>query len=143
MKYFENKNIFSVFFGLLFMELGNSCTKDQSLDPLLRDYTERMTLLPSDTLRTPIGYRSNVYSKYIKKCEIDGVPFLGVVNENTNELEFYSLTKSEDDFKIFFRRKDRTRWARSGGLNLIPTQCHLSEAPFGSIYMSLPIHTES
>lgn len=101
--YLENKNRTLMLFGVLLMVLGNSCTKDQSLDPLPRDYTARMTLLPSDTLRIPMGYRSNVYSKYIKKCEIDGVPFLGVVNENTNELEFYSLTKSEEDFKIPFQ----------------------------------------
>ncbi len=90
-------------FGLLLMALGNSCTKDQSLDPLPRDYTARMTLLPSDTLRIPIGYRSNVYSKYIKKCEIDGIPFLGVVNENTNELEFYALSEKGEDFKVRFQ----------------------------------------
>ncbi len=54
-------------FGLLLMVLGNSCTKDQSLDPLPRDYTARMTLLPSDTLRIPMGYRSNVSIATLRK----------------------------------------------------------------------------
>ncbi|WP_162419578.1 DUF4221 family protein [Cyclobacterium roseum] len=103
MEYYENKKIIPILLGFLFMALGNSCTTDNSLDPEARTYTERMTLISSDTLRIPIGYRSNVYSKYIKKCEIDGVPFLGVVNENTNELEFYALSEKGDDFKVRFQ----------------------------------------
>ncbi|WP_240469667.1 DUF4221 family protein [Cyclobacterium sp. SYSU L10401] len=117
--YLENKNRTLMLFGLILMALGNSCTKDQSLNPLPRDYTARMTLLPSDTLRIPIGYRSNVYSKYIKKCEINGVPFLGVVNENTNELEFYSLTKRKEDFKIPFQAEGPNGVGSIRGFELI------------------------
>ncbi|MFO7825349.1 MAG: DUF4221 family protein [Cyclobacterium sp.] len=61
-----------------------------------------MTLIPSDTMTIPVGYQSNVYSKYIKKAVINGVSYLGVVNENTNELEFYALSKRGDDFKVQF-----------------------------------------
>ncbi|WP_154859719.1 hypothetical protein [Cyclobacterium xiamenense] len=49
--YLENKNRTLMLFGLLLMVLGNSCTKDQSLDPLPRDYTARMTLLPSNAIK--------------------------------------------------------------------------------------------
>ncbi|WP_439484231.1 DUF4221 family protein [Cyclobacterium plantarum] len=102
MEYFENKKIIPILFGLISMAMGNSCTTDNSLDPTARKFTEKMTLVPADTMTIPIGYRSNVYSKYIKKAVIDGLPYLGVVNENTNELEFYALSKRGDDFKVQF-----------------------------------------
>jgi len=103
MEYFENKNIFLMLFALLLMALGNSCSTDNSLDPNPRKYTEKMTLVPADTLTIPIGYRSNVYSKYVKKVEINGAAYLGVVNENTNELEFYALSEKVNDFKVQFK----------------------------------------
>lgn len=64
-----------------------------------------MTLVPTDTLIFPMGYRSNVYSQYIRRCEINGSSYLGVVNQNTNEIEFYSLTRREDDFKVHFQEE--------------------------------------
>lgn len=67
-----------------------------------RSYNDRITLIPSDTLVIPISGRSNVYSEYIKKCNIKGKPYLGVVNNNTNELEFYDLTDGKDNFNISF-----------------------------------------
>jgi len=70
-----------------------------------RDFNESLTLVPTDTLTFPLGYRSNVYSKYIKKVEINGGEYLGVVNENMNELEFYALSNALDDFKINFKRE--------------------------------------
>ncbi|MFO7825347.1 MAG: DUF4221 family protein [Cyclobacterium sp.] len=62
-----------------------------------------MTLIPTDTLIFSIGNQSNVYSRYIKKVVISGVPYLGVVNGNTNELEFYSLSNEVEDFKVQFK----------------------------------------
>jgi hypothetical protein len=75
------------------------------LDPEPRTYTESMTLVPNDTLIFPMGYRSNVYSQYIRRCEINGSSYLGVVNQNTNEIEFYSLARRQDDFKIHFQEE--------------------------------------
>ncbi|GAB3007829.1 hypothetical protein GCM10027284_27540 [Cyclobacterium sediminis] len=62
-----------------------------------------MTLVPMDTLVFSISDKSNVYSRYIKKVEINGNEYLGVVNENTNGMEFYALSKGGDNFKIHFK----------------------------------------
>jgi hypothetical protein len=87
-----------------------ACTHDKKegsggLDTTPRDFNQKMTLVPTDTLTFLIGYRSNVYSRYVKKAMINGAPYLGVVNQNTNEIEFYSLTRHEDDFKIHFQEE--------------------------------------
>ena len=75
----------------------STCSQDieNGLDTSPRSYNEKMTLIPSDTLVILMGDRSNIYSRYIKKVEINGADYLGVVNESTNELEFYDLEKEE------------------------------------------------
>jgi hypothetical protein len=75
------------------------------LDPSPRKFNEKLTLMPTDTLTIPIGQRSDVYSRCIRKCQIQGISYLGVVNQNTNEIEFYSLSRREDDFKIHFQQE--------------------------------------
>ena len=80
-----------------------SCKEANELDPKPRDFNESLTLIPTDTLTFQMGYRSNVYSKYVKKVEINGSDYLGIVNENTNELEFYALSNTVDDFKVHFK----------------------------------------
>jgi hypothetical protein len=79
-----------------------SCKEAEELDPTSREFGQKMTLIPTDTLAIPIGYRSNVYSRYVKTCKINEIPYLGVVNENTNDLEFYALSEKGDDFKVRF-----------------------------------------
>ena len=80
-----------------------SCQEAHELDPMPRDFNESLTLIPTDTLVFSIGAKSNVYSRCIKKVEINGNEYIGVVNENTNELEFYGLVDSTNDFKIHFK----------------------------------------
>src|SRR5690606_33776037 len=83
----------------------STCSQDieNGLDTSPRSYNEKMTLIPSDTLVILMGDRSNIYSRYIKKVEINGADYLGVVNESTNELEFYDLTDAKGNFKISFQ----------------------------------------
>ncbi|WP_339902408.1 hypothetical protein [uncultured Cyclobacterium sp.] len=57
-------------------------------------------MVPTDTLTIPIGYRSDVYSRYVKASIINNIPYLGVVNVNTNDLEFYALSDKGKDFKV-------------------------------------------
>src|SRR5690606_15774151 len=82
-----------------------SCNQntENGLDTVPRIYNDRITLIPLDTLVIPLSSRSNVYSNYVKKCLIKGKPYLGVVNENTNELEFYHLADPKGNFKIVFQ----------------------------------------
>src|SRR5690554_3525493 len=87
----------------LFCLLSCNQNGENDLDTAPRIYNDRLTLIPSDTLVIPISDRSNVYSRYVKKCRIKGKPYLGVVNENTNELEFYDLADAKGNFKISFQ----------------------------------------
>jgi len=96
----EMKNILICVLLLCFW---TSCKEDKELDPTPRQFDQRITLVPTDTLTIPIGYRSDVYSRYVKTCNIGNIPYLGVVNENTNELEFYALSEKGDDFKVRFQ----------------------------------------
>ncbi|MFC4870505.1 DUF4221 family protein [Negadavirga shengliensis] len=89
------------YFGLLLFLV--SCKKANDLDTLPRDFNQSLTLVPTDTLVFPVSDQSNVYSRYVRKVEINGAAYLGVVNENTNELEFYALNNKVDDFKIHFK----------------------------------------
>jgi hypothetical protein len=82
-----------------------SCEKHSDLNPDPRKYEDGVTLHPADTLIIPIGYRSNVYSRYLKAVEINNNSYLGIVNENTNELEFYSLDDSETNFRISYQQE--------------------------------------
>jgi len=88
---------------VLLLCFWTSCKEDKELDPTPRQFDQRITLVPTDTLTIPIGYRSDVYSRYVKTCNIGNIPYLGVVNENTNELEFYALSEKGDDFKVRFQ----------------------------------------
>ena len=87
---------------VLLLCLSASCQEANELDPTAREFDQKMTLVPNDTLTIPIGYRSDVYSRYVKTCNIGNVPYLGVVNVNTNDLEFYALSDKGKDFKVRF-----------------------------------------
>jgi hypothetical protein len=89
------------YFALTFISF--SCENISRLHPDARKFDNKITLYPADTLRIPVGYHSNVYSNYVKACEINNRSYLGVVNENTNELEFYALTTGEANFKVRFQ----------------------------------------
>lgn len=82
-----------------------SCGKHSDLNPVPRKFQDELTLYPADTLKIPIGYRSNVYSKYIKVVTINDISYLGIVNENTNQVEFISLNEYGDDFQISFQEE--------------------------------------
>lgn len=84
----------------------SSCSHDieNGLDTSPRSYRDKMTLIPSDTLVILMGDRSNIYSRYVKACQINGNPYLGIVNESTNELEFYSLADAKGNFKVSFQK---------------------------------------
>jgi len=88
---------------LFLLCLWTSCKAPNDLDPTPREFDQNMTLIPTDTLTIPIGYRSNVYSNYIRSFRINKVPYLGVVNENTNELECYALSGLGKNFKVRFQ----------------------------------------
>ena len=94
------KNILICLFLLCFWI---SCKAPNDLDPTPREFDQKMTLIPTDTLTIPIGYRSNVYSNYIRSFRINNVTYLGVVNENTNELECYALSGWGKNFKVRFQ----------------------------------------
>jgi len=96
-----------------------SCQEANELDPMPRDFNESLTLVPTDTLTFPLGYRSNVYSKYIKKVEINGGEYLGVVNEMTNELEFYALSDAFDNFKVQFKTEGPNGVGQIKGFELL------------------------
>jgi hypothetical protein len=66
---------------------------------------EKTTLVPIDTLHIKIGEKTNIYSNYMSFKEIKGEPYLGIVNEGNNYLEFYHLTDSAQGFNIYFERK--------------------------------------
>ncbi|WP_339926500.1 DUF4221 family protein [uncultured Cyclobacterium sp.] len=87
---------------VLLLCLSASCKEAKELNPTPREFDQKMTLVPTDTLTIPIGYRSDVYSRYVKTCNIGNVPYLGVVNVNTNDLEFYALSDKGEDFKVRF-----------------------------------------
>ncbi|WP_460515745.1 DUF4221 family protein [Cyclobacterium sediminis] len=93
----------NILFSVLLLCIWASCKEDKRLDPTPREFDQRMTLVPMDTLVFSISDKSNVYSRYIKKVEINGNEYLGVVNENTNGMEFYALSKGGDNFKIHFK----------------------------------------
>ncbi|MCH7409617.1 DUF4221 domain-containing protein [Belliella sp. DSM 111904] len=86
-----------------------SCEKktslNQSLDPSPRKFDDLITLMPDDTVSIPIGQRTNVFSKYISKTSIRGKDYLGLVNENTNHLEFYALSDDAESFSIKFQQE--------------------------------------
>lgn len=95
----------NILFCLIWLFCLVSCNHNigNELDTAPRPYSDKITLIPSDTLVISISSRSNVYSGYVKKCRINGNPYLGVVNENTNELEFYDLADAKGNFKISFQ----------------------------------------
>ena len=86
-----------------------SCEKQastsQSLDPNPRKFDDIITLISADTISIPIGQRTNVFSKYISKARIKGKDYLGLVNENTNHLEFYALSDDAESFSIKFQQE--------------------------------------
>ena len=87
---------------MLLLCLSASCQEVKELDPTPREFDQKMTLVPTDTLTIPIGHRSDVYSRYVKASIINNIPYLGVVNVNTNDLEFYALSDKGEDFKVRF-----------------------------------------
>lgn len=76
-----------------------------ALDPDPREFKDQVTLVPSDTLKVPLEKTSNIHSNYVALEELDGKPYLGVVNENSNELEFYALKDPHENFKVKFLRE--------------------------------------
>lgn len=75
------------------------------LNPNPRGFKDQVTLVPSDTLKVPLEKTSNIHSNYVALEEFDGETYLGVVNENSNELEFYPLKASHKNFKVKFSRE--------------------------------------
>ena len=90
----------NILIWVLLLCLSASCQEVKELDPTAREFDQKTTLVPTDTLTIPIGYRSDVYSRYVKASIINNIPYLGVVNVNTNDLEFYALSDKGKDFKV-------------------------------------------
>jgi hypothetical protein len=78
---------------------------NDSLDPSPRNFDDIVSLTPFDTISIPIGQRTNVFSKYISKTSIKGKDYLGLVNENTNHLEFYALSDNAENFSIKYQNE--------------------------------------
>lgn len=97
----------SLYLALL-VALAGSCNipaGDSVLIPAPRAFKDQVTLVPSDTLTFRLEKTSNIHSDYVVLEKIDGRPFLGVVNENMNELEFYALKTTDENFKVKFARE--------------------------------------
>lgn len=86
----------------------NFSAGDNALNPIPREFKDQVTLVPSDTLRIRLENTSNIHSNYLALEEFDGEPYLGVVNENSNELEFYPLKASHKKFKVKLQEKVQT-----------------------------------
>lgn len=93
--------------------------KETVLDPEPRLYENTYTMVPEDTLEVPIGKYSDVYSKYIKRVEINGHGYLGVVNENKNELEFYPLETKRFPIIVPFDKDGPNRIGKLKGFEVI------------------------
>ncbi|GAB2623617.1 DUF4221 family protein [Belliella aquatica] len=102
------KKIYLLLFLFSILSL-TSCEKQastsQSLDPNPRKFDDIITLISADTISIPIGQRTNVFSKYISKTSIKGKDYLGLVNENTNQLEFYGLSDDTENFSIKYQQE--------------------------------------
>jgi len=98
----DNKMIKKLIYFSILVATIASCENNTILNTTPREFDQKMTLVHTDTLTIPIGYRSNVYSRYVKTCSIKNVSYLGVVNVNTNDLEFYALSDKGEDFRVRF-----------------------------------------
>ena len=83
----------------------NFPTSDDALDPSPREFEDQITLIPSDTVIVRLEKTSNIHSNYVALEKLHGKPYLGVVNENSNELEFYALKAPHKNFKVKFLRE--------------------------------------
>jgi len=94
-----------LFFCSLFIIGCNTNPKNMEFDASPRKYERKITLDPVDTIRIAIGQSTNVFSHYISKTTVSGNDYLGVVNENTNNLEFYALSSKAENFSIKFQQE--------------------------------------
>lgn len=102
-----NKKYITLFlFGIVcLVSCEEQASTSQSLDPTPRKFDDLVTLALSDTISIPIGQRTNVFSKYISKTRINDKDYLGLVNENTNHLEFYPLSDNTEKFSIKYQQE--------------------------------------
>lgn len=94
------KKIYVLFFVLVVFVSCNSSTSDIALSPAPRGFDDKITLVPADTINISLEKTANIHSNYLALTKFNDKPYLGVVNENSNELEFYALKDSNDNFKI-------------------------------------------
>jgi hypothetical protein len=93
---------------VVLIALGVSCNfsvGDGSLNPIPREFEDQITLIPSDTLIVRLEMTSSIHSNYVVLEKFHGKPYLGLVNENSNQLEFYSLKDPKENFKVNFLRE--------------------------------------
>jgi hypothetical protein len=83
----------------------NFTAGDSALNPSPLEFEDQVALVPSDTLTFRLEKTSNIHSNYVVLEKIGGRPYLGVVNENSNELEFYALEAPHENFKVKFSRE--------------------------------------
>ncbi|AFL84284.1 hypothetical protein Belba_1678 [Belliella baltica DSM 15883] len=102
----EKKHLLLFLFSIIsLISCEEQASTRHSLDPSPRKFDNIITLVFDDTLSIPIGQRTNVFSSYISKKRIKGKDYLGLVNENTNHLEFYGLSDDAENFSIKYQQE--------------------------------------
>ncbi|MFN3800995.1 DUF4221 family protein [Belliella pelovolcani] len=94
-----------LFIILSLLSCEEEASTSLSLDPNPRQFNDLVTLVLSDTISIPIGQKTNVYSKYISKTRINDKDYLGLVNENTNHLEFYPFSDDSEKFSVKYQQE--------------------------------------
>ncbi|WP_073097573.1 DUF4221 family protein [Cyclobacterium lianum] len=80
-----------------------SCKDHRNLDQNAREFSPKLTLIANDTLTFSVGSQFNVHTRYVRKCLIKNKPYLGAVNEISNDLEFFALSEEGENFKVNFQ----------------------------------------
>ncbi len=115
------KQLFFAFSLCSFCLLGcRTESQSENLDSRPRDYSDRFTLVPTDTLIIPISEKTDIYSRYIQAVEVGGEAYLAMVNEKTNEVEFYGLEDSDHYFSIHIEDEEMYPIASLRAFHLYP-----------------------
>ncbi|AFL84282.1 hypothetical protein Belba_1676 [Belliella baltica DSM 15883] len=90
---------------LSLLSCEDKSSTSRSLDSTPRKFDDAVTLVSVDTISISIGQSTNVFSNYLSKKRIKGKDYLGLVNENTNQLEFYGLSDDAENFSIKYQQE--------------------------------------
>ncbi len=102
------KNIFTIALLLIVffsISCNNKNSKVKIIDSDPKEFNDIVSLRIVDTINFSVSKKTNVFARHLSKEQIKGEDFLGLVNENTNDLEFYHLADSSKNFNIHFQKE--------------------------------------